>query len=147
MTWSARLILAVALGFPGFIDETIAIGIIHVTRIVRLAEIVSSGAAQIHDVGAAQRTGAVRVLKIAHLTAPSGGERKKGDHDHLLSKSAVRVLEITQCAFDRAIWRKGGRKVIVQAPIGIAHVKASFVVFSLMRTLNNEHSIEARWSQ
>ena len=71
MTWSARLILAVALWFPRRINETIAIGIL-VTRIVRLAKIVSSGAAQLHDLGAAQRAGAVGVLQITHLTAPSG---------------------------------------------------------------------------
>ena len=71
MTWSARLILAVALFFPRRINETIAIGIL-VTRIVRLAKIVSSGAAQLHDLGAAQRAGAVGVLQITHLTAPSG---------------------------------------------------------------------------
>ena len=47
--------------FPQIIDETIAIGIL-VTRIVRLAKIVSSGAAQLHDLGAAQRAGAVGVL-------------------------------------------------------------------------------------
>ena len=57
--------------FPQIIDETIAIGIL-VTRIVRLAKIVSSGAAQLHDLGAAQRAGAVGVLQITHLTAPSG---------------------------------------------------------------------------
>jgi len=73
--WSARLILAVALFFPRRINETIAIGIILVTRtvimIVCLAKIVSSGAAQLHDLGAAQRAGAVGVLQITHLTAPS----------------------------------------------------------------------------
>jgi len=56
--------------FPQITDETIAIGIL-VTRIVRLAKIVSSGAAQLHDLGAAQRAGAVGVLQITHLTAPS----------------------------------------------------------------------------
>ena len=78
MTWSARLILAVALWFSRRIDETIAIGIILVTRIVRLAKIVSSGAAQLHDLGAAQRAGAVGVLQITHLTAPSGRAGVRG---------------------------------------------------------------------
>ena len=72
IVFTARLIRAVALWFPQRINETITIGIILVTRIVRLAKIVSSGAAQLHDLGAAQRAGAVGVLQITHLTAPSG---------------------------------------------------------------------------
>ena len=72
MTWSASLILAVALWFPQRINETIAIGIVLVTRIVCLTKIVSSDAAQLHDLGAAQRAVAVGVLQIPHITAESG---------------------------------------------------------------------------